>query len=227
MTTPNLDSSASQIIRKADLSLTSEGSLEGKLTVTFSGLEAVWRRVEERNEDEAHRKKLLEDYVKEIVPVGIDVELTNKPDWTSSAPTLVAEYSLKVPGWVSGAGKRALMPVGLFSGPEKHMYEHSIRVHPLYFHYMYEKSDDVRIELPLGWQVSSLPQPVTNDAKLLLYTMKAENEKGALRLERHLKCSLTILEQKYYNALRSFYQSVRSADEQQIVLQPLGVSSGN
>ena len=227
VTTPNLDSSASQIIRKADLSLTSEGSLEGKLTVTFSGLEAVWRRVEERNEDEAHRKKLLEDYVKEIVPVGIDVELTNKPDWTSSAPTLVAEYSLKVPGWVSGAGKRALMPVGLFGGPEKHMYEHSTRVHPLYFHYMYEKSDDVRIELPLGWQVSSLPQPVTNDAKLLLYTMKAENEKGALRLERHLKCSLTILEQKYYNALRSFYQSVRSADDQQIVLQPLGVSSGN
>jgi uncharacterized protein DUF3857 len=227
VTTPNPDSSTSQIIRKADLSLTSEGSLEGKLTVTFSGLEALWRRVEERNEDEAHRKKLLEDYVKEIVPVGIDVDLTNKPDWSSSAPTLVAEYSLKVPGWVSGAGRRALLPVGLFGGPEKHMYEHSTRVHPLYFHYMYEKSDDIRIELPLGWQVSSLPQPVTNDAKLLVYTMKAENEKGTLRLERHLKCSLTILEQKYYNALRSFYQSVRSADEQQIVLQPLGVAAGN
>ena len=64
-------------------------------------------------------------------------------------------------------------------------------------------------------------------AKLLVYTMKAENDKGTLHLERHLKCSLTILEQKYYNALRTFYQSVRSADEQQIVLQPQGVSSGN
>jgi len=227
VTTPNPESSASQVIRKADLSLTSEGSLEGKLAVTFTGLEALWRRVEERNEDEAHRKKVLEDYVKEIIPVGIDVELTNKPDWTSSAPTLVAEYSLKVPGWVSGAGKRALLPVGLFSAPEKHMYEHATRVHPLYFRYMYEKSDDVRIELPLGWQVSSLPQPATNDAKVLVYSLKAENDKGTLHLERHLKSSLTILEQKYYNALRNFYQSVRSADEQQIVLQPLGVSSGN
>jgi hypothetical protein len=227
ITTPNPDSSTSQIIRKADLALTSEGSLEGRLKVTFMGLEAMWRRVEERNEDEAHRKKVLEDYVKEIIPVGIEVELTNKPDWTSSAPALVAEYTLKVPGWVSGAGKRALMPVGLFGGPEKHMYEHSTRVHPLYFHYMNEKADDLRIELPLGWQISSLPQPVTNDAKLLVYTMKAENDKGALHLERHLKCSLTILEQKYYNALRTFYQSVRSADEQQIVLQPQGVSSGN
>jgi hypothetical protein len=227
VTTPNPDSSASRIVRTAEMKLTSDGSLEGRLIVTFAGLEALSRRVEERNEDEAHRKKLLEDYVKEIVPVGIEVELTNKPDWTSSAPTLVAEYFLKVPGWVSGVGKRALLPVGLFGGPEKHMYEHSTRVHPLYFHYMYEKSDDVRIELPMGWQVSSLPQAVNNDAKLIVYTMKVENEKGTLHLERHLRSGITYLEQKYYGALRSFYQTVRTGDEEQIVLLPMGTAASN
>src|SRR5258708_7049211 len=143
VTTTLPESSVSQIVRKADLSLTSDGSLEGKLTVTFTGLEAQWRRVQERNEDEAHRKRLLEDYVKEIVRVGIEVERTNKPEWTISAPSLVAEYTLKVPGWVAGSGKRALGAVGLFSGPEKHMFEHSIRVHPHYFHYLFEKADDV------------------------------------------------------------------------------------
>ena len=138
ITTPNAESSASQIIHKADLALTAEGSLEGKLAVTFTGLEAMWRRVHERNEDDAHRKNFLEDYVKETIPVGIEVEQTNKPDWSSSSPSMVAEFTLKVPGWVSGAGKRALLPVGLFSAPEKHMYEHASRVHPLYFHYMYQ-----------------------------------------------------------------------------------------
>jgi hypothetical protein len=116
--------------------------------------------------------------------------------------------------------------VGLFSGPEKHMFELSTRVHPLYFHYMYEKSDDVRVELPLGWQVSSVPQPVKKDAKVLVYTLQVEDDKGTLHLERSLNSSLTMLEQKYYGALRNFYQAVRSADEQQIVLQPLGLSSG-
>jgi len=227
VTTTLPESSASQIVRKADLNLTSEGSLEGKLVVTFTGLEAQWRRVEERNEDEAHRKKLLEDYVKEIIPAGSEVELTNKPEWTSSAPSLVAEYTLKVPGWVAGAGKRALCSVGLFSGPEKHMFEHSIRVHPLYFHYLFEKTDDVHIELPLGWQVGSLPQAQDNDAKVIAYSLKVENNKGSLHLERHLKSNLTFLEQKYYGALRNFYQSVRSGDDQQIVLQPMGTSGGN
>src|SRR5690349_4181959 len=85
------DSSDSQIVRKADLKMNSEGTLEGKLTVTLTGLEAAWRRFEERNEDEAHRKKFLEDYVRETVPATIEVDLTNKPDWASSSPSLVAE----------------------------------------------------------------------------------------------------------------------------------------
>lgn len=227
VTTPVPESSDSQIVRKADLKLNNEGTLEGKLNVTFTGLEAAWRRVQERNEDEAHHKKFLEDYVKEIVPAGIDVELTNKPDWAGSTASLVAQFSLKVPGWVSGAGRRALLPVGLFSAPEKHMYEHSTRVHPLYFHYMYEKLDDVQIELPLGWQVNSLPQPVTQDVKALVFNSKAENKNGTLHLERHLTVALMSLDQKYYSTLRTFYQLVKNADEQQIVLQPLAVSSGN
>jgi hypothetical protein len=225
--TPAPESSASQIICKADMQMTPEGSLDGKLAVTFTGLEALWRRDEERNEDEAHHKKFLEDYVREIIPAGIEVELTNKPDWTSSSPNLAAEYTLKVPGWVSGAGKRALMPVGLFGGPEKHICEHSTRMHPLYFHYAYEKTDDVRIELPLGWQVGSVPKAVNNDAKVIAYSLKVENENGTLHLERHLRNNITMLDQKYYAALREFYQTVRSGDDQQIVLQPVGSSSGN
>jgi hypothetical protein len=140
---------------------------------------------------------------------------------------MVAEFSLKVPGWASGAGKRALLPVGLFSGPEKHMCEHSTRVHPLYFQYLFEKTDDVHIELPLGWQISSLPQPQNTDAKVMAYTLKVENEKGSLHFERHLRSGLTFLDQKYYSALRNFYQAVRTGDEQQVVLQPAATAARN
>jgi hypothetical protein len=225
--TPVPDAALSRIERKADLKLDSEGSLAGKLTVTYSGLEASWRRVEERNEDETHRKKSLEDEVRETIPAAIEVELTNKPDWSSSSPTLVAQFDLKVPGWVSGAGRRALMLVGLFSAPEKHMCEHATRTHPLYFHYASEKVDDVRIDLPLGWQVGSLPQPKTEDGKVILYSLKVDNEKGTLHLERRLRRELISLDQKYYPALRNFYQTVRTGDEQQIVLQPGGTIGGN
>jgi hypothetical protein len=220
VTTTLPPSSDSKIERKADFKLTDTGSLEGKLTVTFSGLEALWRRIEERNEDATNRKKFLEDQVKEYIPVGIDVDLTNQPDWGSSTPTLVAEFDLKVPGWVSGAGRRALVPVGLFSAPEKHAFEHAGRVHPIYFSYPSTKIDDVKIDLPLGWQVSSLPPVQSLDAKAAVYSLKAEDNKGTLHLTRRLNMDLLMVDQKLYPTLRNFFQVVRTGDEQQIVLQP-------
>jgi Domain of Unknown Function with PDB structure (DUF3857) len=221
------ESSDSRVERKADLKLTQEGSLEGKLTVTYSGLDAARLRLEERNQDETTRKKLLEDLVRYSVPAAIEVDLTNKPDWSAADSTLVAEFDLKVPGWVSGAGSRALLPVGIFGAPEKHLYEHATRVYPLYFHYMSQKTDDVTIELPLGWKVSNLPKPGDRDVKLLVYTMKVDEKNGTLHIERRLKSDVVMLEPKYYPAVRNFYQAVRTGDEEQIVLQPAASGAGN
>src|SRR5260370_5809285 len=179
-------SSESRIERKADLKLTETGSLEGKLTVTFSGLEALWRRIEERNEDAANRKKFLEDQVKEYIPAGIDVDLIKQPEWEGSTPTLIAEFDLKGPGWASGAGRRALLPVGLFGAPEKHAFEHANRVHPIYFFYPSAKIDDVTIDLPLGWQVNSLPPGQALDARSALSSLKPANTKRPVPFTRRL-----------------------------------------
>jgi hypothetical protein len=211
----------SRVERKANLKLTEEGSLEGKLTVTYIGLTALLRKVDERNEDDAHRKQFLEDAVKEDIPVGAEVELTNKPDWNSSSPTLIAEYKITVQGWASGAGRRTVLSVALFGNQEKHTFEHSKRVHPIYFRYPYEEVDDVNIDLPLGWQVQSVPEEQTKDATVVLYSLKTATEKGAVHVKRDLKVDITLLDPKYYMALRNFYEVVRTGDEQQIVLQPI------
>jgi Domain of Unknown Function with PDB structure (DUF3857)/Transglutaminase-like superfamily len=225
--TPLPESSASQISRSATLNLAENGDLEGKLSITFTGLEAMSQRLEERNEDETDRKKTLEDKAREYVPAAIEVELTNKPDWNSSSASLVAEYKLKIPGWVSGAGRRALLPVGIFSATEKNVFEHEQRVHPIYFEFPSEKTDDVSINLPLGWQVSSLPAALDKDSKVIRYVLKAENEKSTVHLRRQLTVNLLLLDSKYYPALRNFFQLVRTGDEEQVVLQPIGARASN
>ena len=225
--TPVPESSASQIARTAKLTLSETGDLEGTLTVTFTGLEAMQRRLQERNQDEADRKKTLEDEAREFVPAAIEVQLTNKPDWDSSSTSLVAEYKLKIPGWVSGAGRRALLPVGIFSATEKNVFEHEQRVHPIYFEFPSEKVDDVSISLPLGWQVSSLPAALDKDSKVIRYVLKAENDKSTVHLKRQLSVDLLLLDPKYYSALRNFFQLVRTGDEEQVVLQPIGASASN
>jgi uncharacterized protein DUF3857/transglutaminase superfamily protein len=225
--TPLPQSSDSEIERTAKLTLSETGDLEGKLSVTFTGLEALRRRVEERNEDDADRKKTLEDEAKEYIPAATELHLTNKPEWGNSSLPLVAEYDLKIPGWVSGAGRRALLPVGIFSAPEKNIFEHENRVHPIYFEFPFEKVDDVSITLPLGWQIGSLPPAVDKDAKAARYIMKAESDKNTVHLRRQLSMDLLLLDAKYYAALRNFFQLVRTGDEEQVVLQPIGARASN
>ena len=227
ITTMLPESAASRIIRSANLTLSETGDLEGKLTITFIGLEAMQRRLEEHNEDDADRKKLLEDQTQEYIPAASEIELINKPDWSGSSVPLVAEFKLKIPGWVSGAGRRALLPVGIFSATEKRVFENEHRVHAIYFEYPFQKEDDVSLSLPLDWQVSSLPPAQNHDAKAALYWLKIEEDKGTLRLTRKLKVDLMLLDQKYYPALRNFFQVVRTGDEQQIVLQPIGTAAKN
>ena len=219
--TPMPESAVSQVQRKADLKLTEEGSLEGKLTVTYSGLTSLWRRLEERDEDAAQRKQFLEDGVKEYIPVGAEVELSNKPDWDSSAPTMVAEFTLKVQGWASAAGHRTLLPETLFGNGEKHTFEHTNRVHPICFHYPYEDIDDVTIELPLGLQVQSVPSEKSKDEKVIAYFLKTDNQKNAVHVHRDFRVNIWEIDPKYYLSLRSFYELVRTGDEEQIVLQPI------
>lgn len=219
--------SESRTERTAQLKLSDTGDLEGKLTVTFSGLEGMYRRVDERHSDDTARKKYLEDQVKEWIPAGTELDLTNLPDWKSSSQPLAAEFHLKIPGWVSGAGRRALLPVGIFSASEKHTFEHANRVHPIYFEFPFEKVDDVTIGLPPGWQVQSLPQPKNQDGHVVTYNLKVEKDANSLRLSRKVVVNILLLDSKYYPPLRDFFQAVRTGDEEQIVLQPGGASASN
>jgi hypothetical protein len=220
-------SSESGVERKAQLKLSETGDLEGKFTVTYTGLEAMYQRLDLRHADEVARKKFLEDHAKTHIPVAAEAELTNQPDWSGSETPLVAEFDLKIPGWASNAGKRVLIPAGVFTGGEKHIFEHANRVHPIYFEYPYEQVDDVTIELPAGWQVSSVPPGKDQDGHVVGYNLKVEDGKNTLHLTRKLKVDFMILDSKYYGALRNFFQVVRNADEEQVVLQPGTSDAGN
>src|SRR5262249_16282053 len=58
--TPLPPSSESQIRRVAELRMDDQGALKGTITVTYSGLEALRRRLEEREDDAASKQKFLE-----------------------------------------------------------------------------------------------------------------------------------------------------------------------
>jgi len=225
--TPLPPSSDSEIKRTANFRLTDEGALEGKVTLSFTGLEAISRRREYYNQDDQARKKYLEELLKAYVPAASEVELTRQPEWTSSEPPLAAEFDVKIPGWASGAGRRALLATGIFAADEKHMFEHSDRVNAVYFAFPFRKIDDVTIELPLDWKVDRVPKDLDQDAHAAEYVLKVEQKNGTVHISRTLRSDLIMVPKDAYPSLRGFYQAVKSGDEQQIVLQPGASAAAN
>jgi len=225
--TPPSNSRDSRTERSAHLKLTPSGTLEGQVTVTYTGQEAFWRRLEERNEDDADRKQFLEDQIKSDIPSGAEVELSNRPDWDSASQPLVAEYGLRLQGWAARAGQRALLPVGLFGAQEKRAFQHTVRIHPLYFNFPRRSADSVSIELPATWQVSSVPKPSNVDRASLVYSASTEGKNGSLFLNRELTVEALLVNAKYYPGVQDFFQSVRAGDEEQVILLAVKNAAGH
>jgi hypothetical protein len=219
--------SESRVERTGKFKLTDTGDLEGKLTVTYVGLDAMYQRLEEAQADPVERKKFLEERITSQTGGSAEAELINQPDWKNSETALVAEFDVKIAGWASSAGKRVMIPAALFTTAEKGLFEHANRVHPVYVEYPNQKLDDVTVELPPGWQVSSVPAALEKDAKAALYSLKVEQGQGSLRLTRKLTIDFLLLDRKYYPALRNFFQTVRTSDGVQVVVQPGEIHASN
>lgn len=210
--------SDSRIERHADLNLSASGALNGRVTLTLTGLEARACRVHERNEDDTHRRQYLENLLKIDVPGAGEVTLTNGPEWNDAESPLVAEYTVTIQDWATLTGQRALMPIALFTGRWRHAFEHATRIHPIYFSFPFEYADDVRVSLPPGWAPFSLPNEQTADVKVLGYQSAAAFGDGALRLRRTLTSKVTLLDARYYDTVRDFFQNVRTGDAAQLIL---------
>jgi hypothetical protein len=140
---------------------------------------------------------------------------------------LVAEFEIKIPGWLGSAGKRALLPAGFFSNNEKHLFEHSTRTYAVYYHFPHLATDDITVTLPSGWKVESAPKPVNQDAKAVAYSFSAESGPGTVHLQRTIRTDLFLVPADKYSVLRSFYQIVRTADDEQVVLLPGAALAAN
>jgi hypothetical protein len=220
-------SAESRAERVAKLTLTENGTLEGKVTVTYTGLQALYYRNDARNSDDVARKRLLENALRRQVPVTSEVELTGQPEWSNSETPLIAEFHISIPGWGSNAGKKTAIPSAVFSAPEKRLFEHAERVHPLYIDYPYERLEDVTIEVPTGWQIENVPEPKEIDAHVVSFSAKVEKDHTTLHLTRKVSWEFLLLEQKYYPALRNLFQTIRTNDERQILLTPAAAAAGN
>src|SRR5437764_6119738 len=212
--------------RTANVAIAEDGSLKGEVTVELKGYEALEHRLDAINKAEAGSKKDLEDEMKEWLPAGAVVKMTQAQGWEGADDPLVASFSIEVPSYSSAAGKRLLLPAYLFQIKKKDAFTHADRKYPVYFPYPFTEYDVVNTKIPAGFTVESVPeQQNASMGGTAKYINVSQFDGMQVVTERKLLFNGVFFPIEKYPELKTFFNKVQSGDEQQAILHGGNVSA--
>ncbi|HMF92428.1 MAG TPA: DUF3857 domain-containing protein [Candidatus Angelobacter sp.] len=206
------------ISRAGDMTLEGDGTLHGDLTVRYDGAEALERRLEALETDEAGKSKALEDDVVEWLPPSAAVQLVTSQGWEDSAVPLEARFRIAVRGYASLAGQRLLAPVYPFATQQKEAFRQQERKFPVYFPFAFAEEDHFRLRVPEGTALESLPQQQSASIGYAAYSRTSRLDGRQVTTERVLKVNGIYFPPKQYAEIKAFFGKVQSGDEQPMVL---------
>ena len=217
ITTPEAQSSV--LRRMAHVTLDIEGNLSGEISVEFKGEDALEHRLEALNQDEAGRRKSLEDEVKGWFQQAAVVKLQDSRGWDSIDDPLVARFKVEVPSFASVTGKRVLLPAFFFRTLQKNMFISQFRRYPITFSFPFTEADELEVELPAGYAVEEPPYRRKINLAYAGFEISSQLKDHALITERELDFKQTELPPEKYEELKGFFNVVQKGDEGHAVLR--------
>ena len=226
-TTPPPTYSQALTQRIGELKLDRDGSLKGRIALLWSGQEALERRINGAQTDEAGRKKAAEDELKSLLPDGAIVKMDTLTGWDDPNQILKAWFNIELPGFAVTTGKRLLLPGEVFRANKRQIFTQSERKTPVYFDYPYRVMDKMQITLPPDMQVENLPQSQPARSDFAICNVQRTAKGNVLELTRDFAINDISFPVKDYPSLKSFFDKMHTNDEEQITLRTAPVAANN
>jgi hypothetical protein len=218
--TPTASYKENTVTRNAVLKIDEKGEMSGSVAVIMSGPEALhWRQRALENDEGEVKKKFLEGF-RHILPEGVQAEFDHFLGLGEPKSNLVA--IVKVNGSLGTVtGKRLFLPGLFFESRTKHPFVATEkRQTSVDMRYTETHVDKVNYYLPEGYSAESAPtEGPTQWPKHTFLSIKSTIDGRNVAVERVLVNAFVLADSKEYNELRSFYQKVAAADQQQLVLK--------
>jgi hypothetical protein len=228
--TPMTPPQQSQVLRRAKLKLTDDGTLEGEIRVEYSGHFAIERKEEIDEESETAREEALKEEVKGQMSAAeiADVKIENVTDHVNP---LVYSYRIRVPGYAQRTGKRLFIQPAFFQYGLKPLFATATRKYAIYFHYPWSEDDQIHIDLPPGFALDNADAPapfmsgklseykphlaITSDGKTLVFKRSFYFGGGGA----------VLFPVEAYPAMKAFFDQLHKQDSHSIALKQAASSN--
>jgi hypothetical protein len=205
--------------REIALTLDAQGRLAGTVKTTYTGQEALVRRLDHIHDDDTARREALEKELGDLLPMGATTKLSRVENFDSNDPSLIVFYDVSIPGLATMAGDKTLLPLSPLAGAGQYPFRHAARKYPVYIPYPFRQFDDIVITLPEGMTPEVRPaRKEDNSGFSAFFVVCGQEAPNRLHIQRDLSIKKSYYAVEQYAALKAFYDKVRAIDEEQIVL---------
>ena len=153
--TPATDSG---IVRKAELTLAVDGTLEGEVTFDYTGHRANAERVSLAPKTASEREDMVREEIQTTLKLAeiSDLKVENLQD---TAQPLKVTFHLRVPEYAERTGSRLFVQPAVFQKNEPPQFAEKKRRTQLMFRYCFIDQDIIRIAPPEGYELEEASSP--------------------------------------------------------------------
>jgi hypothetical protein len=211
--------------RLTKLDLAPDGSAKGELTLELLGEDALQHRLEALKTDEAGRHKSLESEVQAWLPSGASAALKDSHGWDATDEALIAHFTVDIPSFAAGGGKRLIAPAFLFPTFRKGMFSGDSRKYPIIFPYPFLEDDEIDIKVPEGYSLEVPPYRRKAGLSYAGYEISSSQQGNQLTIKRSLRFEGASFPPEKYLELKNFFTVVQAGDAGQAVFKPAEAAS--
>jgi hypothetical protein len=158
--------------RTAKLKLADDGTLEGDVTVEYSGQLDIEMKNLNDEDSPAQREENLRNRIKKQMSTAelSDIKIENVTDQFKH---FTYSYHVRVSGYAQRTGKRLFLQPSFFEHGVEPLFSSSSRKFEIYFHYPWSEHDEIWIDLPPGFTLDNADTPAPfGAANISQYTVK-------------------------------------------------------
>ncbi|MFN8258462.1 MAG: DUF3857 domain-containing protein [Bacteroidales bacterium] len=211
--TPVYDKNQNLQSRKAVLKIGENGFAKGEVKTSFFGLQYENREGWNHHSPKEQKDALKEDYTL----AGLEITNFSFHDLDTPNPCIIEQLGVDINGFASITGKRMFMKLNAFN-ESSYVPKNEERKLPFRLTYAFTDVDSVQIEIPAGYTVESMPQPIELNTKFGGYSIKVIQEGNKITYIRKYYTEKGIFQTQDYAAYYDFRKQLVKADKAKLVL---------
>jgi hypothetical protein len=214
---PVIPADLNTVTRTANFKLEDDGSLSGKVTEVRSGdIAADWRGLYQQSSEKEQRKEMVRSLGPDLGDFTLGSSTVENTSTLSK--DFIQKFDVTVPAYARQSGPLLLVRPRVF-GRDSMTLDRKIRTIPIDLDETRTVKDDFDIELPPGYVVDELPEPVAVDMGFAAYQSRTELHGSTLHYAR--QCTIRELElpADKYQALQHFIGAIEQDERSQAVFK--------